>query len=210
MLITSTSAQRSSNFSPATWALRAAGRKLHTLRQFPARAGGWPLLQSSAGKTRVDEPSALAARRCRHPHCNLSRIHSSSSPITMKNPPIHITPHHISLTPFLRDYIRRKISAVSRFAGDVVAADVVVRGKSGAAHRYSISARLALPGQDIQGHATDSNLYTAIGQLVTRLARRSRKRKTRFEKNIRRARRPQVIRGSTPQVGVPAQIAFAG
>jgi putative sigma-54 modulation protein len=103
----------------------------------------------------------------------------------MTNPPVHITPHHVHLTPSLRNFIGNKISAVSRFAGDILSADVVVRGASGAAHRFSVSARLALPGHDIQGRAADANLYTAIGQLVAKLARLSRKRKTRFAKTTR-------------------------
>ena|SRR5688572_224366 len=103
----------------------------------------------------------------------------------MTNPPVHITPHHVSLTPFLRKLIESKIAALSRFAGDILSADVVVRGASGAAHRFSVSARLALPGHDIQGHAANANLYTAIGELVARLARLSRKRKTRFAKTTR-------------------------
>ncbi|HMJ89111.1 MAG TPA: ribosome-associated translation inhibitor RaiA [Candidatus Acidoferrum sp.] len=104
----------------------------------------------------------------------------------MTNPPIHITPHHLTLTPTVNAFIRAKISALSRIAGDVLAADVVVRGTTGAAHRFSVSARLALPGQDIQGNATNADLYTAIRQLAARLARLSRKRKTRFEKTMKR------------------------
>lgn len=104
----------------------------------------------------------------------------------MTNPPIHITPHDVRLTPALREFIANKISALSRFAGDILSADVVVRGMSGAEHRFSISARLALPGHDIQGQAVNTNLYAAIGQLVARLARRSRKRKTRFVKTPKR------------------------
>ena len=110
----------------------------------------------------------------------------------MTNPPIHITPHHVSLTPALRKFIRDRISALSRFAGDILAADVVVRGKSGAAHRFSVSARLALPGQDIQGNAANANLYTAIGQLVARLGRLSRKRKTRFARVLKRPARSRI------------------
>ena len=97
----------------------------------------------------------------------------------MTNPPIHITPHHLTLSPALREFVQRKISNLSRVAGDILAADVVLRGKAGSAHHFSVGARLALPGHDIQGNASHANLYTAIGTLVARLARLARKRKTR-------------------------------
>jgi putative sigma-54 modulation protein len=104
----------------------------------------------------------------------------------MKNPPIHVTPHDLHLSPALHDFIRIKICALSRFAGDIVAAEVVLRGKSGAAHLFSVSGRLALPGRDVQANATHTDLYGAINQLVTRLARLSRKRKTRLANLFRR------------------------
>ena len=104
----------------------------------------------------------------------------------MKTVPLHITPHDLELSPALREFIQTKISGLSRFAGDIVAAEVVLRGKSGAAHLFSVSARLALPGRDVQGNARHANLYGAIDRLVARLARLSRKRKTRLANMLRR------------------------
>ena len=110
------------------------------------------------------------------------------NPNKMTNPPIHITPHNLTLSPALQQFIRRKMSALSRFAGDILAAEIILRGKSDAPHLFSLSARLALPGRDIQGNAAHENLYTAIDQLVAKLARLSRKRKTRLAKKFKRAR----------------------
>ena len=101
----------------------------------------------------------------------------------MTNLPIHITTHHLSASDALRRFAREKISSVSRFANDALAADVVLRRHGGAKERFSASARLALPGRDIHGRAVASNLYAAIGKLVAKLARLSRKRKTRLAKN---------------------------
>ena len=115
----------------------------------------------------------------------------------MKKPPIHITAHDLDLSSALREFIHMKISGLSRFAGDVLAAEVVLRGKSGAAHLFSISARLALPGKDVQGNAVHANLYTAIDQLAARLARLSRKRKTRRANVFRRAGKKRA-KSSTP------------
>jgi ribosomal subunit interface protein len=120
------------------------------------------------------------------------------NPNKMTNPPIHITPHNLTLSPALQEFIRRKMSALSRFAGDMLAAEIILRGKSDTPHLFSLSARLALPGRDIQGNAVHENLYTAIDQLVAKLARLSRKRKTRLAKKFKRAR-PYPAPDSTVQ-----------
>lgn len=104
---------------------------------------------------------------------------------------IHITSHGIELSFALRKFIEKKMARLSRFAGDILSAEVVLREKAGATGLFSVSARLALPGRDVQGNAVHMNFYAAINQLVARLARLSRKRKTRFEKRKRRAGRFQ-------------------
>src|SRR6187401_2960413 len=98
--------------------------------------------------------------------------------------PIHITPHHLTLSPALRDFALKKLAKVPRFARDVLAADIVLRRHHGTADgkRFSASARLALAGRDIHATAAHADLYTAIVKLVARLARRSRKRKARLGK----------------------------
>lgn len=112
----------------------------------------------------------------------------------MKNPPIHVTPHDLHLSPALHDFIRIKMWGLSRFAGDIVAAEVVLRGKSGAAHLFSVSGRLALPGRDVQANATHADIYGAINQLAARLARLSRKRKTRLARMSRGPGTKRIMR----------------
>ncbi|HZS16696.1 MAG TPA: ribosome-associated translation inhibitor RaiA [Candidatus Udaeobacter sp.] len=115
----------------------------------------------------------------------------------MNTLPIHITPDGIELSFGLRNFIRKKISHVARFAGDILSAEVVLREKSGATRLFSVSARLSLPGCDVHASAVHENFYAAINQLVARLGRLSRKRKTRFEKRNRRAGRFQfAVRAS--------------
>lgn len=104
----------------------------------------------------------------------------------MNNPSIHITPHDLQLSPALHEFIRIKFGGLSRFAGDIVGAEVVLRGKSGAADLFSVSGRLALPGRDVQANAIHADIYGAINQLAARLARLSRKRKTRLGNLFRR------------------------
>ncbi|MEP6670675.1 MAG: ribosome-associated translation inhibitor RaiA [Chthoniobacter sp.] len=104
----------------------------------------------------------------------------------MTTMPIHITPHHLSLSPALRAFVYEKLNGLSRAAIDVLSADVVLRRHHGTSEgkRYSASARLALPGRDLHASATHANLYSAVVKLVTRLARLSRKRKTRLAKSF--------------------------
>ena len=102
----------------------------------------------------------------------------------MTNLPIHITTHHLSMSNALGRFARDKISSVCRFANDALAADVVLRRHAGATERFSASARLALSKRDIHGRAVASNPYAAIRKLVRKLARLSRKRKTRLAKTF--------------------------
>ena len=102
--------------------------------------------------------------------------------------PIHITPHHLRLSPALCNFVHKKFAKVPRFANDVLATDIVLRRHHGTADgtRFSASARLALAGRDIHATAAHVDLYTAIVKLVARLTRRSRKRKTRLAHAIPR------------------------
>ena len=103
----------------------------------------------------------------------------------MRTMPLHITTHHLRLSPALSGFLRDKFAKVSRFANDVLAADIVLRRNHDSldGKRFSASGRLSVAGRDIHATATHADLYTAIVKLVARLARRSRKRKTRFEKS---------------------------
>ena len=97
--------------------------------------------------------------------------------------PIHVVPHHLSLSPALHAFLSSKIEKVSRVAPDALLADVVLRRHPGSAlgRTFSASARLALPGRDVHAAAEHSDLYTAIVNMIGKLARRSRKRKTRMD-----------------------------
>lgn len=110
----------------------------------------------------------------------------------MTDLPIHITTHHLSLTEPLRQFARKKIAPLIRFANDAIGAEIVLRRHGGAASRFSASARLALPGRDIHGRAVDANIYIAIGKLVDKLARLCRKRKTRLARTFEHPGRSEV------------------
>lgn len=130
---------------------------------------------------RTSAPEFLQTEAATHGLTHLIHFMNETDTSTL---PIHITPHHLHLSPALCDFVHRKFAKIPRFASDVLATDIVLRRHHGIAEgeRFSASARLALPGRDIHATATHGDLYTAVVKLVARLTRRSRKRKTRLAK----------------------------
>jgi putative sigma-54 modulation protein len=110
--------------------------------------------------------------------------------------PIHITPHHLTLSPNLSQFVCDKVARLHRFASDALGADVVLRRHHGTVggKRFSASARLALPGRDLHATATHADLYDAVTGLTRKLARQSRKRETRRVSTSRRRRSPRGTR----------------
>ena len=104
----------------------------------------------------------------------------------MTNLPVHINTHHLQLSDALREFVRKKIAPVNRFASDALAAEIVLRRHGGARRRFSASAQIALPGRDVYGRAVHIDLYVAICRLMKRLARLLRKRKTRLGRTLQR------------------------
>jgi len=100
--------------------------------------------------------------------------------------PVHINTHHLQLSDALREFVRKKIGPVNRFASDALAAEIVLRRHGSAKRRFSASARIALPGRDVYGRAVHVDLYVAICWLMKRLARLLRKRKTRLGGTLQR------------------------
>jgi len=111
----------------------------------------------------------------------------------MINLPIHVTTHHLQLSDALRHFVAKKLTPVKRFAHDALAADIVLRRHNGSQRRFSASGRISLPGRDVHGRAVDVDIYVAIGQLVTKLGRRLRKRKTRLGRLLERHHHPTTL-----------------
>ena len=114
----------------------------------------------------------------------------------MTNLPIHINTHHLQLSDALREFVRKKIAPVNRFASDALAAEIVLRRHGGAKRRFSASARIALPGRDVYCRTVHVDLYVAICRLIKRLARLLRKRKTRLGRILER--RPSTYASNQP------------
>lgn len=111
----------------------------------------------------------------------------------MRPIPIHIIAHNLSLSPALCEFVQNKIGAVSRFASDALAVEIVLRQSPAmGAERFAASARLALPGRDVHGSAASAVIYNAIGKVAARLARLSRKRKTRMLRSYSVRMQPRI------------------
>ena len=104
----------------------------------------------------------------------------------MTDLPIHLRTHHLQLSAALRDFVRKKIAPVNRFASDALAAEIFLRRHRGAKRHFSASARVALPGRDVYCRTVHVDLYVAICRLMRRLARLLRKRKTRLGRILER------------------------
>ena len=150
---------------------------------------------SAGGKTKAE-------KCCPHVNQLFTANTTAINPNKMTNPPIHITPHNLTLSPALQQFIRRKMSALSRFTVTRSRPKLFSEASPDAPYLFSLSAQLALPGRDIQGNAVHENLYTAIDQLVAKLARLTRKRKTRLAKKFKRARPPPAVH-SKGSIGQP-------
>lgn len=111
----------------------------------------------------------------------------------MRPIPIHIIAHNLTLSPALCEFVQNKLGAVARFASDALAVEVVLRhNPARGAEWFAVSARLALPGRDAHSGVTDPDIYTAIGKVASRLARLSRKRKTRLLKSYSVRMQPRI------------------
>jgi len=95
---------------------------------------------------------------------------------------IHLVPHQLQLTETIQNFTEEKLAALEEISADVQSADIVLARDGGVnpARRFTVSVRVAVPGQDVHASETGPNLYAAIDRVRSKLARRLRKRKTRF------------------------------
>jgi len=95
---------------------------------------------------------------------------------------IHLNPRNVSITTALRGFVSEKLDRLGEMVGDILSAHVVFQRADTAAvsRHFSVKVRLAVPGRDVVASDHDGNLYAAIDKVSAKLARRLRKRKTRW------------------------------
>lgn len=97
---------------------------------------------------------------------------------------IHLDPRNVSLSAALQDFVTEKVGRLGEMVKDILSAHVVFqRADSAAANgHFSVKVHLAVPGKDVVASDRDGDLYAAIDKVSAKLARRLRKRKTRWLK----------------------------
>jgi putative sigma-54 modulation protein len=118
---------------------------------------------------------------------------------------IHLSPRHMTLTAAIHQAVAAQIGQLEDLGVDIIGAHVVLLHANAAApgDRYQVRVHLAVPGPDIFGEAISDDLYIALEQVTTKLARQLRKRKTAVtdkpRKTSQRAVQSQHVTGETPR-----------
>lgn len=90
---------------------------------------------------------------------------------------LHLTGHHVEITPAIRDYVVAKLERVSRHFEHVIEVNVVMTVEK---LDQRIEANVHLSGKDIHVQAHDGDMYAAIDGLMDKLDRLVIKHKERF------------------------------
>lgn len=98
---------------------------------------------------------------------------------------LHITGHHIQVTPAIREYVSSKMERVTKHFDHLIDVNVIMSVDK---LRQKVEATVRVRGRDIFCESTDEDMYAAIDALIDKLDRAIIKHK---EKNLSR-------RGDTP------------
>lgn len=116
---------------------------------------------------------------------------------------IHITPRHLRLTAALHQAVAAQISSVEDLGIEIIGAHVVLLHDDAAkpSDRFLVKAHLAVPGPDIFAEQKGADVYVALEQVASKLARQLRKRKTEL-KDKPRAKKQRAEETSKKE-GIP-------
>ena len=81
---------------------------------------------------------------------------------------LHITGHHVQITPAIRDYLSAKMERVTKHFDHVIDVNVIM---SVAKLRQKVEATVHVRGRDIFCESTEEDLYAAIDTLIDKLDR---------------------------------------
>ena len=92
---------------------------------------------------------------------------------------LHLSGHHVEVTPAIRDYVTNKLTRVTRHFDHVIDVNVIVSVDK---LKKKAEANVHLKGKDIFVESIDEDMYAAIDALVDKLDRQILKHK---ERNFR-------------------------
>ena len=89
---------------------------------------------------------------------------------------LHLSGHHVEVTPAMRDYVTTKLTRITRHFDHVIDVNVILSVEK---LKQKIEANVHLKGKDIFVECDDANMYAAIDMLVDKLDRQILKHKER-------------------------------
>jgi ribosome hibernation promoting factor len=93
---------------------------------------------------------------------------------------LHLSGHHVDVTPAMRDYVTSKFTRITRHFDHVIDVNVILSVEK---LKQKIEANVHLSGKDIFVECDDADMYAAIDALVDKLDRQILKHKERnFER----------------------------
>ena len=90
---------------------------------------------------------------------------------------LHLTGHHVEITPAIRDYVVGKLERINRHFDHVIDVNVVMTVEK---LDQRIEANVHMSGKDIHVQAHDGDMYAAIDGLIDKLDRQVLRHKERF------------------------------
>jgi len=91
---------------------------------------------------------------------------------------LHLTGHHVEITPAIRDYVVAKLERINRHFDHVIDVNVIMTVQK---LEQQIEANVHLSGKDIHVRCNDGDMYAAIDQLMDKLDRQVIRHKERFQ-----------------------------
>ena len=91
---------------------------------------------------------------------------------------LHLTGHHVEITPAIRDYVAAKLERINRHFDHVIDVNVIMTVQK---LEQQIEANVHLSGKDIHVRCNDGDMYAAIDQLMDKLDRQVIRHKERFQ-----------------------------
>lgn len=97
---------------------------------------------------------------------------------------LHLSGHHLEITPAIRDYVTSKLGRITRHFDHVIDVNVILSVER---LKQKIEASVHLSGKDIFVESHDADMYAAIDTLVDKLDRQIIKHKEKnFEHRVSR------------------------
>lgn len=91
---------------------------------------------------------------------------------------LHMTGHHLEITPSMRDYVSSKMTRINRHFDHVIDVNMILTVEK---LRQKIEANVHLSGKDIFVESEDADMYAAIDLLVDKLDRQIVKHKEKIK-----------------------------